>query len=167
MVRAEAKHRLRVSNVRRSLLVVVVGCSFWTGAGIFQQSVPDSRPNNFYSFLMFLVAGLLVYMLACEKLMLGCDDGLSAAEWLALVRCSTPPLPSPRLPRPGPCSHLPLPLAQKMGHRPKGNLTMAIPNASKEPLFSSYPSHPCNSTPTKTFPHCFPGALVLFFINSS
>lgn len=51
-------------NVGCGLLVVIVGCSFWTGVGIFQQSVPDSRPNNFYSFLMFLVASL-VYMLAC------------------------------------------------------------------------------------------------------
>ena len=56
-------------NVGCGLPVVTVGCSFWTGIGIFQQSVSDSRPNNVYSFLMFLVAGLLVYMLACTKLM--------------------------------------------------------------------------------------------------
>ena len=56
-------------NVGCGFLVVIVGCSFWTGVGIFHQSVPDGRPNNVYSFLMFLVAGLLVYMLACTKLM--------------------------------------------------------------------------------------------------
>lgn len=54
-------------SVGCGLPVVIVGCSFWTGVGIFQQSVPDSRPNNFYFFLLFLVAGLLVYMLACES----------------------------------------------------------------------------------------------------
>lgn len=56
-------------NVGCGLLVVIVGCSFWTGVGIFHQSIPDGRPNNVYSFLMFLVAGLLVCMLAYTKLM--------------------------------------------------------------------------------------------------
>lgn len=51
---------------------------------------------------MFLVAPL-VYMLACKKLMWGCDDSLWAAEQLALVHRS-------------PASFLPRPLAQKLGH---------------------------------------------------
>lgn len=51
-VPAKGKRRLLVSELQMSP-VVMFGHSFWTGAGIFQQSVPDSRPNNFYSFLMF------------------------------------------------------------------------------------------------------------------
>lgn len=64
-------------NVSRGHPVVIVGCSFWNRVGIFQQSVPDGRPNTFYFFLMFLVAGL-VYVLACEELMLRSDEGSQA-----------------------------------------------------------------------------------------
>lgn len=63
-------------NVGRGLLIVIVGCSFWTGVRIFQQSVPDGRPNNFYFFLMFLWLALLFTCLP-EK------SGCWGVIWLA------------------------------------------------------------------------------------
>lgn len=63
-------------NVGRGLLIVIVGCSFWTGVRIFQQSVPDGRPNNFYFFLMFL---WLAFLFTC----LPAKSGCWGVMWLA------------------------------------------------------------------------------------
>lgn len=75
IVPAQGKCRHRVSEHQTWSPVVMVSPSFWTGAGIFQQSVPDSRPNNFYSFLMF---SWLLFLFTCLPAESWCWDVMIA-----------------------------------------------------------------------------------------
>lgn len=150
MVQTQGELRFRVSEHQTVSCCQSWSClSDWTG--IFHQPVSYSRPNDFDFFLMFLVAPL-VYMLACKKLMWGCDDSLWAAERLALVHRS-------------PASFLPPQLAQKLGHWARGNWTMTMPNIRQEPHFAHLPQ-PCISAPSNSSPPHSQRALVLFFISS-
>lgn len=129
------------------------GHSFWTGAGIFQQSVPDSRPNNFYSFLMF---SWLLSLFTCLPAKSWCWDVLIAHGLLSGWHGSTAAQPH----------FSPSTTTQMLGCWPRVDSTMAIPNVSQESLFSSHPPQPCNSASTNSSPPFSQRALVLVFISS-
>ena len=113
-------------------------CLFLLDWGWNIPTICSWRQTKQLLFLSYVSCGWSSCLHAClHKANVGCDDGLHAAPWLALVH-------SPH----------PLPTHQELRSRgtDRGE-TQQWPFQRKQgPLFSFHPPHPCSSTPTNASP---------------